>query len=255
MLHRPKRSLSQNYLQDRNIARKITSMLPGEGVDRILEIGPGRGILTEFLVEKFGERLFLVEIDRDSVEWLQQRFPELQGRILAEDFLTMMWPVGENEKIAVIGNFPYHITSPIFFRILENHDTVNEVVAMVQKEVADRLVARPGNKTYGLLSVLLQTFFRVNYLFTVPEQVFYPQPKVKSAVIRLVHNERESLPCPPESYIALVKKAFNQRRKTLRNALKEMLPEEMKKDKTLGRRAEQLSPEEFISLCVKVHSS
>ncbi len=255
MIHRPKRSLSQNYLQDRNIARKITSMLPGEGADRILEIGPGRGILTEFLEEKFGERLFLVEIDRDSVEWLQQRFPELKGRILAEDFLTMTWPAGENEKIAVIGNFPYHITSPIFFRILENHDTVSEVVAMVQKEVADRLVSSPGNKTYGLLSVLLQTFFRVNYLFTVPEQVFYPQPKVKSAVIRLAHNERESLPCPPESYIALVKKAFNQRRKTLRNALKEMLPEEMKKDKILGRRAEQLSPEEFISLCVKVHSS
>ncbi len=255
MVHRPKRSLSQNYLQDRNIARKIVSMLQAQEADRILEIGPGHGILTEFLADKFGEKLLLVEIDRDSTAWLQQRFPEMQERILAEDFLTMTWPAAKNEKIAVIGNFPYHITSPIFFRILENHATVSEVVAMIQKEVADRLVASPGNKTYGLLSVLLQTFFRVNYLFTVPEHVFYPQPKVRSAVIRLVHNERESLPCPPASYISLVKKAFNQRRKTLRNALKERVPEEMKKDKILDRRAEQLSPEEFISLCEKVHSS
>ncbi len=255
MIHRPKRSLSQNYLQDRNIARKIAGMLKADDAGRIIEVGPGRGILTEYLAEKFGERLLLIEIDHDSVAWLEQRFPEMQEQIVAADFLTLPFPGEAGEKTAVIGNFPYHITSPIFFRILENHQKVSEVVAMIQKEVADRLVSGPGSKSYGLLSVLLQTFYRITYLFTVPEQVFYPQPKVKSAVIRLVRNERESLPCPVEKYIALVKKAFNQRRKTLRNALKGEYPETMAKNEVLGRRAEQLSPEEFIELCKKVHNS
>ena len=243
---RPKRSLSQNYLEDRNIARKIVEMLRGEGADRILEVGAGRGILTEFLEKRFGERLEVVEIDSDSVEWLRERFPALRERIIEADFLK--YPLPE-EKIALIGNFPYHITSPIFFRVLEYHDRITEVVAMIQKEVAGRIVARPGSKTYGLLSVLLQTFYDVSYLFTVGEQVFYPRPKVKSAVIRLVRNGRQDLPCDEDFYFTVVKKAFNQRRKTLRNALKELLPPEFPQQELLKKRAEQLTVEAFVGLC------
>lgn len=243
---RPKRSLSQNYLQDRNIARKIAAMLQGEGAERILEVGAGHGILTEYLAERFGDRLFVVEIDPDSVEWLRERFPALQEKIIEADFLRYTLP---EQKTALIGNFPYHITSPIFFRVLEHHDRITEVVAMIQKEVAERIVSAPGSKTYGLLSVLLQTFYDVRYLFTVGEQVFYPRPKVKSAVIRLERNDRQILPCDEKFYFTVVKKAFNQRRKTLRNALRELLPPEMPSSDLLKRRAEQLTVEEFIELC------
>ncbi|MCD6202635.1 MAG: ribosomal RNA small subunit methyltransferase A [Bacteroidales bacterium] len=248
-MHYPRKSLSQNYLQDKNIARKITGMLNAGNAGRVYEIGPGHGILTEFLVEKFGERLFLVEIDEDSVAWLRERFPEIRERIMAEDFLKIELQPGNDEGIAIIGNFPYHITSPIFFRILEYKDRVLEVVAMIQKEVAERLVSMPGSKTYGLLSVLLQTFYDTDYLITVPEQVFYPRPRVKSAVIRLVRNDRNELPCWEATYVSLVKRAFNQRRKTLRNALKGFLPENMVSLKILDKRAEQLSVEDFVRLC------
>ena len=246
---RPKRSLSQNYLQDRNIARKIVAMLQGEGAERILEVGAGRGILTGYLEERFDGRLTVVEIDSDSVEWLRERFPALRETIVEADFLK--YPLPE-EKIALIGNFPYHITSPLFFRVLEHRDRVTEVVAMIQKEVAERIVSAPGSKTYGLLSVLLQTFYDVRYLFTVGEQVFYPRPRVKSAVIRLVRNGRQDLPCDEDFYFTVVKKAFNQRRKTLRNALKELLSPEPPLPDLLKRRAEQLTVEEFIDLCSKL---
>ena len=255
MLLHPKRSLSQNYLQDKNIARKIAGMLEaGEEVERIYEVGAGHGVLTEFLLEKFGNRLLATEIDPDSVAWLRERFPEMEERILERDFLKTELSAGEGKKVAVIGNLPYHITSPVFFKILEDRKIVAEVVVMIQKEVAERLVSRPGNKTYGLLSVLLQTFYQVDYLFTVSEQVFYPRPKVKSAVIRLVRNSREQLPCTEGDYFALVKKAFSQRRKKLGNALKELLPPGFAHP-LLGRRAEQLSPEEFIELCESLAKS
>ncbi len=252
-MHHPRKSLSQNYLQDKNIARKITGMLDAGNAGRVYEIGPGHGILTEFLAERFGEKLFPVEIDEDSVAWLRERFPEMRERIIAGDFLKIELQSGKDEKIAIIGNFPYHITSPIFFRILEHKDRVSEVVAMIQKEVADRLASLPGSKTYGLLSVLLQTFYQVDYLFTVPGQVFYPRPRVNSAVIRLVRNERNALPCREETYFSLVKRAFNQRRKTLRNALKGFLPEEMASLNILDKRAEQLSVEAFVELCGRVN--
>ena len=242
----PKRSLSQNYLQDRNIARKIAGMLQGKEADRVVEVGAGRGILTEYLAERFAGRLTVVEIDSGSVEWLRERFPALREAIVGADFLEYPLP---KEKIALIGNFPYHITSPIFFRVLEHRDRIVEVVAMIQKEVAERIVSGPGSKTYGLLSVLLQTFYDVRYLFTVGEQVFYPRPKVKSAVIRLVRNEREDLPCDEDFYFNLVKKAFNQRRKTLRNALRELLPPEPPRPDLLKKRAEQLTVEAFLELC------
>ncbi len=253
MFHKPQKALSQNYLQDRNIARKICGMLKGKNADQIYEIGPGQGVLTEYLLNKFGEKLFLIEIDHDSVAWLKERFPELEDRIFAEDFLTFHWPEdSKDKKIALIGNFPYHITSPIFFRIIEKRDRVTEVVAMIQKEVAERLVSPSGTKTYGLLSVLLQTFYHVDYLFTVNEQVFYPRPKVKSAVIRLTRNEREELPCPDGKYLTLVKKAFGQRRKTLRNALKGYIPDNLLSLEILSRRAEQLTAREFVELCREV---
>ncbi len=252
MFRHPKKSLSQNYLLDKNIARKIVDSIKAESVDRIYEIGPGHGILTEFLEERFGEKLFLIEIDKHSVDFLKQQFSELKERILQEDFLKFEWETRENEKVALIGNFPYHITSSIFFRVLEYREVVTEVVAMIQKEVAERLVSHPGTKKYGLLSVLLQTFYHIEYLFTVGEQVFYPRPKVKSAVVRLTKNEKNDLPCSVEVYISLVKKAFNQRRKTLRNALKGFIPDNFLSMKTLNKRAEQLSAEEFVALCREV---
>jgi len=251
-MYHPRKSLSQNYLQDKNIARKIAGVLNAGNAGRVYEIGPGYGILTEFLVEKFGEKLFLIEIDEDSVAWLRERFPEIRERIIAEDFLKFVLPPGNDEEIAIIGNFPYHITSPILYRVLELRDRVSEVVAMIQKEVAERLVSLPGSKTFGLLSVLLQTFYHAEYLFTVPEQVFYPRPRVKSAVIRLVRNERKKLSCPEVTYFTLVKRAFNQRRKTLRNALKGFLPDDLVSLNMLNRRAEQLSVEEFVELCKKI---
>ncbi len=243
---RPKRSLSQNYLQDPNIARKIAGMLRAADADHVVEVGPGRGMLTTFLEERFGERLTLVEVDAASVAWLRERFPALAPRIVEADFLKYPLPEG---RVALIGNFPYHITSPIFFRVLEYRDRVTEVVAMVQREVAQRLAGRPGTKEYGLLSVLLQTFYEVKYLFTVGEQVFYPRPKVKSAVLRLERNGREKLPCDEEYYFRLVRQAFGQRRKTLRNALREMLPSRPLPEEMLGKRAEQLSPADYLELC------
>ncbi len=246
---KPKRSLSQNFLQDPNIARKIAAQVVAEGADHVVEVGPGRGILTEALLERFGARLTVVEIDGEAVGWLRERFPQLGERIVEADFLKYPLPEG---RVALVGNFPYHITSPIFFRVLEYRDRVEEVVAMVQKEVAERLVSPPGSRTYGLLSVLLQTFYEVRYLFTVGEQVFYPRPRVKSAVIRLTRNGRRQLPCDEEMFFTVVKRAFNQRRKTLRNALRELLPPEPVVPELLRQRAEALAPDAFITLCERL---
>jgi len=244
----PRKSLSQHYLQDKNIARKIVEALQAKEAEQIIEVGPGPGILSHLLAERYGERLTVVEIDSNSAAQLREKLPAMREKIIEADFLKFPLPATNHPETAIIGNFPYHITSPIFFRVLEHREAITEVVAMIQKEVAERLVCRPGNKTYGLLSVLLQTFYDVRYLFTVSEKVFYPQPRVKSAVIRLERNDRKELPCPADSYFTLVKKAFNQRRKTLRNALKELLPGTFDHE-LLSRRAEQLSTEDFIRLC------
>jgi len=245
---RPKKHLGQHFLRDQNIARKIASALQCERCKHVLEIGPGTGILTQFLLEKCPDKLEVVEIDRESVAYLRRHFGN-RLRIHEGDFLQMdlqaLFPGG---SLCIIGNFPYNISSPIFFKILENYPLIEQVVGMIQKEVADRIVAPHGNKTYGILSVLLQLYFEVEKLFDVPPQVFYPPPKVQSAVIRLTRR-----PTPPpveyEAFKQLVKAVFNQRRKTLRNSLKKLnLPAQKTAGKFESLRPEQISPAEFVEL-------
>lgn len=258
---RPKKALGQHFLHDRNIAERIVQSLSVDRENRnVLEIGPGMGVLTRFLQERDSIQLAVVEIDRDSVAYLKQHYPAL--RIIEGDFLELKPAEIFPKPFAVIGNFPYNISSQIFFKVLENRNLVTEVVCMLQKEVADRIAAPPGNKTYGILSVLLQTYYAVQFLFKVPPGVFHPPPKVMSAVIRLVRNDRPSLPCNEALFVKVVKQGFNNRRKTLRNALKNLIlpalqprsetnPEEGKQLLALdifNKRAEQLSVEDFIYL-------
>jgi 16S rRNA (adenine1518-N6/adenine1519-N6)-dimethyltransferase len=255
---RPKKSLGQHFLHDKHIAEKIVQgLIAPEGVEQVLEIGPGMGVLTQFLVQRKDVALTVVEIDRDSVAYLEKHYPGLP--IISGDFLELDLSQQFPGKYSIIGNFPYNISSQIFFKVLENKDRVWQVVGMVQKEVADRIAAPHGNKTYGILSVLLQAFYTIHYLFKVPPGVFNPPPKVMSAVIRLERNAREALPCDEALFFKVVKQGFNNRRKTLRNALKNLIlpafahihPDALQdflKLSILDKRAEQLSVEEFISL-------
>jgi 16S rRNA (adenine1518-N6/adenine1519-N6)-dimethyltransferase len=249
---KPKRSLGQHILKDKNIARKIVNSLTLKQYSGILEIGPGTGILTEFILKLEIENIYLVEIDTSAVEILKRKFTEHEKRIIHEDFLKLNLKLLFPGKFAIIGNFPYNLSSQIFFKILENRDKVAEVVCMVQKEVAERIVSSPGKKDYGILSVLLQTYFNINYLFTVNESVFYPQPKVKSSVLRLLRNERKELECDKELFFRVVKTGFNQRRKILRNSLKSILLNLEINDSLFQMRPEQLTVEEFIGLTNKI---
>lgn len=247
---RPKKKLGQHFLKDKNIARKIVDSL-GATVPNVLEVGPGMGVLTRYLLERPGFNLHVVEIDAESVEYLKSHFPELTERIHSRDFLK--WDAAElPDLFSIIGNFPYNISSQIFFRILTWRNRVPEVVCMVQKEVAERLSAPHGSKTYGILSVLLGAFYDIEYLFTVSEQVFIPPPKVKSAVIRLRRNPVEKLHCNEELFFRIVKAAFNKRRKMLRNSLSELeleIPEQFAE-----KRPEQLSVADFIRLTKMVET-
>jgi 16S rRNA (adenine1518-N6/adenine1519-N6)-dimethyltransferase len=246
---RAKKNLGQHFLKDKNIALKIVDSLQANNAEKVLEVGPGMGVLTQFLIQNKHYETSVVEIDRESVDYLKTHFPELDGRIFSEDFLKMDFQKFSEKPFAVIGNFPYNISSQIFFKVLENRNLIPEVVGMIQKEVADRLCEGPGTKTYGILSVLLQAFYDVEYLFTVSEHVFLPPPKVKSAVIRLVRNQTEQLPCDESLFFKLVKAAFNQRRKTLRNSLKAFLSDPtIKEDEIFSKRPEQLSVSDFLSL-------
>ncbi len=241
---RPKKNLGQHFLTDQNIARKIVDSL-GADVPDVLEIGPGMGVLTQYLLQRSELNVHVVEIDTESVEYLKQNFPTLKY-IWGEDFLKANVPDRFSGKFSVIGNFPYNISSQIFFRILEYRNRIPETVGMIQKEVAERIAAPHGSKTYGILSVLLQAFFDIEYLFTVSEGVFNPPPKVKSAVIRLKRNNVQELPCSEELFVKVVKAAFNLRRKMLRNSLKDIcadLPE-----KYAMKRPEQLSVDAFVEL-------
>ncbi len=241
---KPKKGLGQHFLTDQNIARKIVDSL-GSDVPDILEIGPGMGVLTQYLLQRPELNVHVIEIDRESVAYLQQHFPTLQ-HIWSEDFLKADVASRFEGKFNVIGNFPYNISSQIFFRVLAWRNRIPETVGMVQKEVAERIAASNGSKVYGILSVLLQAFFDIEYLFTVSENVFNPPPKVKSAVIRLRRNQVETLPCNENLFIQVVKAAFNQRRKMLRNSLKDLceaLPAEFAE-----KRPEQLSVSDFIRL-------
>jgi 16S rRNA (adenine1518-N6/adenine1519-N6)-dimethyltransferase len=246
-----KKHLGQHFLADSNIARKIVEALRlPDGVTEVLEIGPGMGVLTGTLLQNAAYRTSVVEIDRDSVAYLGKHFPELEGRIYSQDFLKMNLGQLYNEQpISIIGNFPYNISSQIYFQVLAHRQQVREVVGMIQKEVADRLAEGPGSKTYGILSVLLQAYYTIDYLFTVPPHVFNPPPKVQSAVIRLTRNATEKLDCDEVLFFKVVKQAFSTRRKTLRNALKPFgMPAEATTDALFDKRAEQLSVADFVGL-------
>ncbi len=247
---KPKKSLGQHFLTDQNIAIKIVGSLGGHIPD-VLEIGPGTGVLTRFLLDRSEINLHVIEIDRDSVKYLHENFGELKN-IWEEDFLKADIATKFAGNFSIIGNFPYNISSQIFFKVLAMRDRVPEVVGMVQKEVAERIAGKFGKKTYGILSVLLQTYYDIEYLFTVSEHVFEPPPKVKSAVIRLKRNNRTGLPCNEIFFVKVVKTAFHLRRKMLRNSLKgicESLPREFAE-----KRPEQLSVEDFIELTCTIEN-
>ncbi len=247
---RPKKGLGQHFLRDHQIASDIVDSLVMGDRTKVLEVGPGMGVLTRFLLQKKNFETSVVEIDRDSVSYLKTYIPELEGRIIEGDFLQMdLRKLYSETPFSLIGNFPYNISTQILFKVLDNRDLIPEVVGMLQKEVAERICTGPGSKTYGIMSVLLQAWYKVEYLFTVNEDVFDPPPKVKSAVIRITANGRTSLGCNEKLFKMLVKQSFNQRRKMLRNSIKCLTPRYDELDAyTLTRRPEQLSVEEFVVL-------
>lgn len=247
---KPKKSLGQHFLTDQNIAHKIVDSL-GSTVPDVLEIGPGTGVLTQFLLQRQELNLQVIEIDRDSVAYLHENFPQIKN-IWSEDFLKADISGKFADKFAIIGNFPYNISTQILFKVLDNRNRIPEVVGMFQKEVAERISSKHGSKSYGIMSVLLQSFYHIEYLFTVSEQVFTPPPKVKSAVIRLVRNKIEELPCNEEFFVKVVKAAFNLRRKMLRNSLKEIC--ETLPEKYAEKRPEQLSVSDFIELATMIEN-
>ena len=254
---RPKKYLGQHFLKDLQVAESIVNALTfSPSYNDILEIGPGMGVLTDFLLKKANVNAYMIDIDSESVKYLQQGYPALQQRIIHGDFLK--WEPEEvfKGKFGIIGNFPYNISSQIFFRVLTLRNKIPEVVCMVQREVATRIASPPGNKEYGMLSVLLQAFYDVEYLFTVEPDVFHPPPKVRSAVLRFRRNRVTALPCDETLFKRLVKEGFQNRRKTLRNALKRInLPEKIRDLSIMDKRAEQLSVDQFIALTKKIEES
>lgn len=246
---RAKKALGQHFLTDLTIARNIVGALTVSDVRDVLEIGPGMGVLTQYLLQREDIDPRMIEIDEESVNYLLTHFPGIQGKLMEGDYLRLNMRKIFPGSYRVIGNFPYNISSQIFFKILDDKDLVPEVVCMIQKEVAERLAEKPGSKTYGILSVLLQAWYDIEYLFTVGSGAFAPPPKVQSAVIRLRRNSRTELGCDEKMFRQVVKTAFNQRRKTLRNALKPLLAEGMDTSAQIfDLRAERLGVEEFVSL-------
>lgn len=255
-LVRAKKNLGQHFLIDLNIAKKIVDSLENKEGCEVLEIGPGMGVLTQYLLERPEFVTSVVEIDTESVAYLQEHYPALSPRIISKDFLRLRLEEYFPEKFCIIGNFPYNISSQIFFKVLDYRDRVPEVVGMIQKEVAERLATGPGSKAYGILSVILQAFYDIEYLFTVHENVFNPPPRVKSAVIRLKRNDREKLACDEKLFIQVVKMAFNQRRKTMRNSLRQFITtEEMKAMDVFNLRPEQMSVSAFEELTLMIQSN
>ncbi|WP_291120924.1 16S rRNA (adenine(1518)-N(6)/adenine(1519)-N(6))-dimethyltransferase RsmA [Empedobacter sp. UBA7248] len=245
-----KKHLGQHFLNDENIARDIAEGLTWEGYDRVLEIGPGMGVLTKYILQA-KKNIEVVEIDTESVEYLKEYYqPFYPGfKIHSEDFLKMDFSSKFDEQIAILGNFPYNISSQIIFKALEERYTVPEVCGMFQKEVAERIASKKGTKDYGILSVLAQAYYHCEYLFTVPEHVFTPPPKVKSGVIIMKRYRTEIEGVEQKRFFQVVKAGFGQRRKTLRNSLKAMgIPEDLNDHEFLNMRAEQLSVEDFIEL-------
>lgn len=251
---KPKKALGQHFLTDLNIARRIADTLDCAPSLPVLEVGPGMGVLTQFLIEKERD-VHVVEIDTESVAWLQTHFPALQGRIIEGDFLQLnLSSVMQDRPFALIGNYPYNISSQIFFHMLDYRDLVPLCSGMLQREVAVRLAAGPGTKDRGILSVLLQLWYDVEYLFTVSETVFNPPPKVKSGVIRMVRNSRTSIPCDERLFKTVVKTTFGQRRKTIRNSIRSLCPTFPTDHPMAGLRPEQLSVDDFIALTREVEA-
>lgn len=265
---RAKKSLGQHFLTDLSIARQIADALivpSGQEKADVLEVGPGMGVLTQYLLQRPEIALKMVEIDRESVDYLLVNFPQVNGSLIEADFLKLRLENFFKGSFRVIGNFPYNISSQIFFRILDYKGSVPEVVCMIQKEVAERIAEKPGTKTYGILSVLLQAWYDIEYLFTVGEGAFNPPPKVKSAVIRLTRNGRTGLGCDESLFRTVVKTSFNQRRKTMRNSLKPLIAakaeregwseeqyESFASDPVFALRPERLGVEDFIALTLKL---
>ena len=247
---RAKKHLGQHFLTDKHIAAKIVAALrPQLGYDTVLEVGPGMGILSDILLHEKGYRTFLIDVDSESVQFLHDRYPGLGDRLIHGDFLAMDFEALVTGKLAVIGNFPYNISSQILFKVLEERHRVVEVVGMFQKEVAERCAAPPGGKAYGILSVLVQAYYHVEYLFTVKAGAFSPPPNVLSGVIRLSRKHAEALGCDEKLFWRVVKAAFNQRRKTLRNALSGVIPKDrMGENPFYDLRAERLAVADFVSL-------
>lgn len=246
---RAKKNLGQHFLKDQNIAKQIVDSLQDKSLKKVLEVGPGMGVLTQYLLQDKTIETYAVEIDRESVEYLNNHYPEMKERIFSNDFLRMNLHDYFNEPFALIGNFPYNISSQIFFKVLEYKDQIPEVVGMLQKEVAERLASPPGSKVYGILSVFLQAYYNIEYLFTVHEDVFSPPPKVKSGVIRVTRNDVKHLDCDEKLFKSVVKMAFNQRRKTMRNSLKPMInTTDLKVNPIFDKRPEQLGVAEFVKL-------
>lgn len=252
---RAKKYLGQHFLKDMDIASRIADSLVLDGKTSVLEIGPGMGVLTQFLLENPLIDLTAVELDSESVEYLHTHYPDL--KVIEADFLKMDLKNYFPGKFCIIGNFPYNISSQIFFKMLDNKDSIPCLAGMIQKEVAERIAAPAGSKTYGILSVLMQAYYKIEYLFTVPPQVFDPPPKVDSAVIRFTRNEVSKIKCDEQLFKAVVKTSFNQRRKTLRNSLKPLVEQghPMYSDPLFDLRPERLDVAAFIDLTNRVEAA
>jgi len=250
-----KKYLGQHFLNDEDIAEKIADSLSLKDYKHILEIGPGMGVLTKYLLKK-NIKIHAIEIDKESVDYLKANYLNLADRIIEEDFLKFdLNAIFKNEPFAIIGNFPYNISTQIVFKTLEMRDQIPEFSGMFQKEVAKRICSKEGNKVYGILSVLTQAFYNAEYLFTVPPTVFNPPPKVESGVLRLTRKENFKLPCNEKLFFKVVKTAFQQRRKTLRNSLKTLnLSDNLREDVIFGKRPEQLNIDEFIKLTTLIEN-
>lgn len=254
---RAKKSLGQHFLTDLSVAQRIAATAATHLYMPLLEVGPGMGVLTQYLLAA-GHDLRVVELDRESVAYLELNFPALEGRIIHDDFLQLdLKQIYGDEQFSIIGNYPYNISSQIFFKVLDYKDQVTSVSGMLQREVAQRIAAAPGSKTRGILSVLLQAWYDVEYLFTVDEHVFNPPPKVKSGVIKLVRNSVTHLGCDERLFKTVVKTSFGQRRKTLRNSLRGLMPAgtPLLQDPIMALRPEQLSVQEFIRLTLLVEQA
>ncbi len=252
----PKKHLGQHFLKNEAIAQDIAqSLLHLTPYTKVLEIGAGMGVLTKYLLDDSRFETWVVEIDSESISYLQSHYLSITARLLEKDFLWMDLQKFSDTPFAIIGNFPYNISSQILFKALENRDQVCEIVGMFQKEVAMRIASPPGNKDYGILSVLLQAFYKIEYLFTVGENEFIPPPRVKSGVIRLLRNDVMTLPCDEAKFKLVVKTGFNQRRKTLRNALQSIVTEKsLLADEIYGKRAEQLGVDQFVWITQQLFS-